>query len=229
MKQIIINNIRVDVIRKNIKNMHLVVYAPSGSVRISAPLRVRNDAIYLFAVSKLDWIKRHQRKFKNQQRILPSEYKDGESHYFQGRKYILRIKETEGSPRIDLKDKIYLDLFVKSGATLEYKKAVLNKWYRAGLKKALPEMIRHWEKKIGVKVNFFGVKQMKTKWGSCNISRKRIWINLELAKKSAEFLEYILVHEMVHLLERQHNKKFKSYMDHYLPNWKHLKDELNSC
>lgn len=227
MNQITLSNLSVDVVRKDIKNIHLAVYPPTGRVRIAAPLGVNDDAIRLFAISKLGWIKRHQRKFENQERISPREYKERESHYFQGRRYLLRIKETAGAGRVDLKSKIYLDLYVKSETSLEYKKTVLNEWYRTKLKEVLPEIIAHWEKKIGMRIDFWSVKQMKTKWGSCNIDQKRIWLNLELAKKPIQCLEYILVHEMVHLLERQHNDRFKLHMDYYLPNWKQLKNELN--
>ncbi len=227
MNQITISDITVDVIRKDIKNMHLAVYPPTGRVRIAAPLKVNEEAIRLFAISKLGWIKRHQRKFENQERISPREYKERESHYFQGKRYLLRIKNTNGAGRVDLKGKTYLDLYVKPESSFDYKKTVINEWYRSELKKILPEMIEHWEKKIDVKVDFCGVKQMKTKWGACNIEEKRIWINLELAKKPIHCLEYILVHEMVHLQERYHNDRFKSFMDYYLPNWKQLKDELN--
>ena len=227
MNQITVSNITVDVVRKDIKNMHLAVYPPTGRVRIAAPLRVNDDAIRLFAISKLGWIKRHQRKFENQERISPREYKERESHYFQGRRYLLRIKETDGVGYVDLKGKTYLDLYVRKNASFENKQRVINAWHRKELKTILPELIEHWEKKIGVEVNFWGVKQMKTKWGSCNIEKKRIWLNLELAKKPIHCIEYILVHEMIHLLERNHNDKFKNYMDNYLPNWKQIKDELN--
>ncbi len=142
MHQITISDITVDVIRKDIKNMHLAVYPPTGRVRIAAPLQVNEDAIRLFAISKLGWIKRHQRKFANQERISPREYKERESHYFQGKRYLLRIKDTDGAGHVDLKGKTYLDLYVKPESTLDYKKAVLNDWYRSELKKLLPEMIR---------------------------------------------------------------------------------------
>ena len=227
MNQITVSNITVDVVRKDIKNMHLAVYPPTGRVRIAAPKRVNDDAIRLFVISKLGWIKRHQKKFENQERILPREYKERESHYFQGRRYLLRIKETNGIGYVDLKGKTYLDLYVRNNASFENKQRVLSEWYRKELKIMLPELIEHWEKKIGVKVDIFGIKQMKTKWGSCNIEKNRIWLNLELAKKPIHCLEYILVHEMIHLLERNHNNRFKSYMDNYLPNWKQIKDELN--
>jgi predicted metal-dependent hydrolase len=227
MQQITISNMTVDVIRKDIKNMHLAVYPPTGRVRLAVPLNVHGDAIRLFAISKLGWIKRHQRRFENQERTSPKKYRERESHYFQGRRYLLRIKETKGAGKVDLKGKTYLDLLVKSDVSIEYKKNLLNEWYRAELKIILPEMIFNWEQKIGVKIDFCGIKQMKTKWGSCNIEKKRIWLNLELAKKPIHCLEFILVHELVHLLERNHNEKFKKHMDYYLPNWKKLRDELN--
>lgn len=228
MNQITVSNITVDVVRKDIKNMHLAVYPPTGRVRIAAPLRVNDDAIRLFAISKLGWIKRHQRKFKNQERISPREYKERESHYFQGNRYLLRIKETNGVGFVDLKGKTYLDLYVRENASFENKQRVINEWHRKELKNMLPGLIEHWEKKIGVKANFYGIRQMKTKWGSCSIEKKRIWLNLELAKKPIQCLEYILVHEMIHLLERNHNDRFKNYIDNYLPNWKHTKEELNT-
>ncbi len=227
MNQITVSNITLDVVRKDIKNMHLAVYPPTGRVRIAVPLRVNDEAIRLFAISKLAWIKRNQRKFENQERISPRVYKERESHYFQGRRYLLRIIETNGVGWVDLKGKTYLDLYVRNNTSLEYKQNILNEWYRKELKKMLPEMIDHWENKIGVKVNFCGVKKMKTKWGSCNIEKKRIWLNLELAKKPIQCLEYILVHEMLHLKERHHNDRFKALLDNHQPNWKQLKDELN--
>lgn len=227
MQQINIGNISVDVVRKDIKNMHLAVYPPTGRVRIAAPKLTKHEAIRLFAISKIGWIKRHQRKFQQQQRLSPREYKERESHYYQGRRYLLRVKETNGAGYVDLKGKTYLDLYVKPGSTNMYKRDVLNEWYREGLKQMLPEMVDHWGKKLGVEVAFCGIKQMKTKWGSCNTEKQRIWLNLELAKKPVLCLEYILVHEMMHLLERHHNNRFTALMDLHLPNWRKLKEELN--
>jgi predicted metal-dependent hydrolase len=228
MDRITIGNITVDVVRKDIKNMHLAVYPPTGRVRIAAPIRVNEEAIRLFVISRLGWIKRHQGKFRKQQRETPREYLERESHYFQGRRYLLRIKETTGAGYVDLKGKTYLDLYVKSDASAHYKRGIINEWYRSELKKIIPDMIRRWEKKLNVTVNDWGVKQMKTKWGSCNAEAKRIWLNLELAKKPVQCLEYIIVHEMVHLLERRHSDRFLSLMDAHLPNWRQLKKELNS-
>ena len=228
MEQITISNIKIDVVRKDIKNMHLAVYPPTGRVRIAAPLKVNEDTIRLFAISKLGWIKRNQRKFEGQQRIPQREYKQRESHYFQGRRYLLNIIETEGAPKVVCKNKKFIDLYIRPETPVEKRHELLTEWYRAELKKQIPTIIEKWEKILKVSVADWQVKQMKTKWGSCNIEKKRIWINLELAKKPEHCLEYIIVHEMMHLLERHHNDRFLYYMDTYLPTWRQLKNELNT-
>jgi predicted metal-dependent hydrolase len=227
MEQIIISNIKIDVVRKDIKNIHLAVYPPTGRVRIAAPLRINDDAIRLFAISKLGWIKRHQRKFEGQERISPREYKNRESHYFQGKRYLLNIIEEDKPPKVVLKNKTYIDLYVRPQTPADKRHEIMNEWYRSQLKKQIPELIEKWEKKLNVKVGEWQVKLMKTKWGSCNIEKKRIWINLELAKKPINCLEYLVVHEIVHLIERNHNDKFLYYMDKYLHDWKQIKTELN--
>ena len=227
MEHITISNIKIDVVRKDIKNIHLAVYPPTGRVRIAAPLKVNEDAIRLFAVAKLGWIKRNQRKFDGQQRISLREYKQRESHYFQGRRYLLTITETEGAAKVILKSKKYIELFVKPETPVEKRHEIMAEWYRVQLKKEIPVIIEKWEVILKVNVSDWQVKQMKTKWGSCNIEKKRIWVNLELAKKPEHCLEYIIVHEMVHLLERHHNERFLYYMDTYLPVWRQLKTELN--
>ena len=227
MEHITISNIKIDVVRKDIKNIHLAVYPPTGRVRIAAPLKVNEDAIRLFAVAKLGWIKRNQKKFEGQERISQREYKQRESHYFQGRRYLLNITETEGAPKVILKSKKFIELFVRPETTVEKRHEIMTEWYRVQLKKQSPAIIEKWEAILKVKVSDWQVKQMKTKWGSCNIEKKRIWINLELAKKPEHCLEYIIVHEMVHLLERHHNDRFLYYMDTYLPSWRQLKTELN--
>lgn len=223
----ITSNISVDVVRKDIKNMHLAVYPPTGRVRIAAPLNVNDEAVRLFAISKIAWIRKHQRNFVAQDRQSPREYKQRESHNFQGKRYLLRITEQEAPARVELKTKTYIDLFVRPNSTTEQKQIALNEWYRAELKKLIPELLDKWENKIGVKVSAWQVKQMKTKWGTCNIEEKRIWVNLELAKKPIHCLEYIIVHEMLHLLERHHNERFMALMDKYIPQWKFYKEELN--
>lgn len=227
MEQITISDITIDVVRKDIKNIHLAVYPPTGRVRIAAPLKTNEDTIRLFAVSKLGWIKRNQRKFEEQVRIPQREYKQRESHYFQGRRYLLNIIEGDYSPKVVLKTKKYIDLYIKEATPVEKRHEIINEWYRVELKKQIPPIIEKWEKLLNISVNDWQVKQMKTKWGTCNIEKKRIWINLELAKKPEQCLEYIIVHEMIHLLERHHNDRFLYFMDTFLPNWRQLKDELN--
>lgn len=227
MEQLIIRDITIDVVRKQIKHIHLAVYPPTGRVRIAAPLRVNNDAIRLFAISKLAWIRRHQRKFEGQERVSPREYKDRESHYFQGRRYLLKITEVDAPPKVVLRNKTHIDLYIRPNTPVSRHHEIMNEWYRCQLKEHIPRFIEKWQKKMNLDVREWQVKLMKTKWGSCNIEQRRIWLNLELAKKPIHCLEYIIVHEMVHLLERHHNDKFMAYMDKFLPHWKQLKDELN--
>ncbi len=227
MKQITVSNIKIDVVSKDIKNIHLGVYPPTGRVRIAAPLKMNEDAIRLFAISKLGWIKRNQRKYEGQERMAPREYKQRESHYFRGERYLLRVTEVEAAPKVFIKNKNYIDLYIRPGTTADKRREIMTEWYRAELKKQIPDIIEKWEGILNVKVNAWQVKQMKTKWGSCNIEKKRIWVNLELAKKPERCLEYILVHEMIHFLERHHKDKFLYYLDTYLPSWKRIRTELN--
>lgn len=227
MYQIKISDFTIDVVRKEIKNMHLSVYPPTGRVRIAVPLAVDDEVIKLFAISKLSWIKRHQRQFETQERQSPRVFLTRESHYFEGKRYLLRIIEHEATPKIELNNKTHIDLYVRPNTTIEQRQIILNEWYRKQLKTRIPSLIEKWEKIMDVQVNDWGVKQMKTKWGTCNIEAKRIWINLELAKKPLSCLEYIIVHEMIHLQERYHNDRFLSFMEQYLPQWRFYKEELN--
>lgn len=227
MKEITVNNIKVNVVRKNIKNIHLAVYPPSGRVRIAVPSRVKEESIRLHVISKLSWIKRQQKRFKEQERIPPREYKNRESHYFEGKRYLLNIIETDLQPKVVIRNKTYLDLYVRKNSSREKCNEILNEWYREQIKKRLPKLIEKWEKRTGIVANEYKVKQMKTKWGSCNISARRIWLNLELAKKPVICTEYIIVHELIHLLERHHNEKFRAYLDKFMPQWQAHKRELN--
>lgn len=227
MHQLEISDFIIDVVRKGIKNMHLSVYPPTGRVRIAAPLNIDDEAVRLFAISKLSWIKKNQRKFEKQERQSPRTFTERESHYFQGKRYLLRITEHEAPPKVVIKTKTHIDLFVRPDTSAEQRHSILNEWYRKQLKNQIPVLIDKWEKIIGVTVSEWGVKQMKTKWGTCNIEQKRIWVNLELAKKPINCLEYIIVHEMIHLLERHHNEYFLAYLDKYLSKWKVYKAELN--
>jgi len=227
MEKMIISDISIDIVRKDIKNIHLAVYPPAGRVRIAAPLNTNEDTIRLFAIKKLGWIKRQQSKFEGQDRISSREYINRESHYFQGRRYLLNVIEEETAPKVILRNKTYIDLYLRQETTVAKRHEIMNEWYRTELKKLIPDIIEKWGKRIDVNVSEWRVKHMKTKWGSCIIEKKRIWLNLELAKKPIQCLEYIIVHEMVHLLERHHNDKFLNYMDTFLPNWKQVRTELN--
>lgn len=228
MGTLTVEDIEIQLIKKNIKNLHLSVLPPDGSVRISAPKELNDEAIRLFVVSKLAWIKKQRAKFKRQERQPEREFVSGESHYFLGQRYLLNViytnKRRQGAA---IRNKTYLDLFVRENSGKEQRRKVMREWYRSELKVLIPPLIRKWEPQIEVKVESWGVKLMKTKWGSCNIAAKRIWLNLELAKKNPACLEYIVVHEMVHLLERLHNENFVAYMDKFLPNWRSIKAELN--
>jgi predicted metal-dependent hydrolase len=228
MDKITVGNIEIDLIRKNIKNIHLSVYPPEGRVRLAVPERMNDEAVRLFAVSKLAWITKQRKKFSEQDRQTVREFVSGESHYYFGTRYLLNVVETTGKQHIELRSNKYIDLYVRPESTVEKREKIMSDWYRQSLKKVIPDYIKKWEEIMGVTVNDWGVKLMKTKWGTCNVKDKRIWINLELAKKNPRCLEYIIVHEMVHLLERHHNKKYKAYMDKFLPNWKSIKNELNS-
>lgn len=227
MHQIIVNNIVIDVVRKDIKNLHLSVYPPSGRVRIATPTKVDDEAVRLFAISKMSWIKKNQAKYINQQRQPERKYVSGESHYFRGQRYLLNVITHTGYPKIAIRNKKFIDLYVKADYTQEQRENVMTNWYRKNLKEQIPALIEKWQKIIGVEVAQWEVKKMKTKWGTCNREAKRIWLNLELAKKPEHCLEYIIVHEMVHFLERNHTERFVAYMDKFMLQWSSIKDELN--
>ncbi|OGP66850.1 MAG: metal-dependent hydrolase [Deltaproteobacteria bacterium RBG_19FT_COMBO_43_11] len=226
MHQIKVANIKIDIVRKDIKNMHLAVYPPKGRVRIAVPLRVDEEALRFFVISKLPWIKNQQRKFSGQERETAREYISRESHYLFGQRYLLNVIENEGSNKIVL-HKRKIDLYTKKSTTALQRQSIMNEWYRRELKRIIPHLLAKWEKKTGVHASEWGVKLMKTKWGSCNREAKRIWLNLELAKKPITCLEYIIVHELVHLLERRHNDLFLHYMASFMPKWKSHREELN--
>lgn len=227
METLSISNLTIDIVRKDIKNMHLAVYPPNGRIRLSAPENADSEMMRLFAISKIGWIKKHIKNFEAQPRETPREYIAGESHYFQGKRYMLQVVERKGFNKVELKGTKNIILYVRPNISKEDKAHVLKEWYRAEMKKQIPDLISKWESIIGVKTNDWAIKQMRTKWGTCNIEAKRIWLNLELSKKPIICLEYIIVHELVHLLERNHNDKFVSYMNQFMPKWRMYKAELN--
>ena len=221
-----LDELAIDVVRKNIKNVHLSVYPPSGNVRISAPLWMNIDTIHVFAISKLDWIKKHQQKIRSQARESPREFIDRESHYLWGKRYLLELIEIDALPHLELQfDRMLLQ--VRPGADIQKKTAIVDNFYRHQIETAIPPLIAKWEKLMGLQVTSFTVRKMKTKWGSCTPSLGTIRFNLELAKKPAECLEYVVVHEMVHLLEASHNKRFVAFMDSFMPKWRFYQAELN--
>ena len=226
MEQLKLGNITVDVVQKNIKNVHLSVYPPTGRVRISAPNRMDLATIRVFVISKLSWIKKQQTRLRNQAREAQREYINRESHYFNGKRYLLKVTERDAAPKVVLRHSA-IELFVRPETDAVKKKSILDEWYRRKLKETVPSFIEKWEKKMNVQVNEFGIKKMKTRWGTCNCKAKRIWLNLELAKKPAECLEFIVVHEMAHLLERNHNDRFIALMTEFMPKWRFYKNELN--
>lgn len=224
--QIIVHHLTVDVVRKSIKNLHLGVYPPEGRVRVAVPLAVSDDAVRRAVIGKLGWIKRQQANFRGQPRQGKREMIDGESHYFQGQRYRLRIVESSATPKVVL-NKSRLELHVRSEATPEERERLLHRWYRASLKELVVPMLEKWQPVVGVQALHWGVRKMKTRWGSCNAEASRIWLNLELAKKPVPCLEYVLIHELVHLRERRHDDRFRALMDQAMPQWQTWREELN--
>ena len=222
-----IQELSVDVRHKQIKNLHLSVYPPDGQVRVSAPTYMSSESVRLAVINKLSWIRRQQRKYQAQERQSEREMVSGESHYYQGQRYLLNVVENQAPPEVHLRNSRELELKVRPGTDRDKREAILNEWYRARLKEQIPPMIKKWEAVVGVKVADWRVKRMKTRWGTCNVLDRRIWLNLELAKKPPTCLEYIIVHEMVHFLERHHNERFIGLMDQFMPKWRLYRDELN--
>lgn len=225
-KRFDLGGIPVDVVFKDIKNVHLSVYPPTGRVRIAAPNRMNLDTIRVFAISKLGWIKGQQKKLQGQERETPREYLDRESHYVWGQRYLLKVIEVDEAPSIELKHTRML-LRIHPNTRETKRQAIIEAWHRNQLREMVPSLISKWEPIIGVKVDRIFVQRMKTKWGSCNAASRNVRLNTDLAKKPRECLEYIVVHEMVHLLERTHNVRFLALMHRFMPNWQFQRELLN--
>ena len=226
MEIIKLGDINIEVTLKAIKNVHLSVYPPYGKVKVAAPSRMSIENIKIYTISKLGWIKEQQKKFKSQIRESKREYLTKESHYYLGKRYMLKITEINSAPSVILKHKT-IELYIRPQTSKLKMHLVLEDWYRSELKLIVQELITKWEKRMGVKSESFGIRKMKTKWGSCNTDAKSVLLNLELAKKPYQCIEYIVVHELVHLLERRHNDRFITLMNRFLPEWKQLKNDLN--
>ena len=223
-----VGGIKVEVVRKDIKNLHLGVYPPNGRVRVAVPLQIDDEAVRLAVVNKLSWLKKQIAAFDRQPRLSEAEAVSGESWYVFGQRYRLLVVETKGKSDVQKPGKTRLELHVPSRSSKDARLAVLDRWYRRQLRESADQLLAEWELKIGVQASSWGVKRMKTKWGSCNHETGRIWLNSELAKKPIECLEYIVVHELIHLLEPSHDDTFVKLMDKHLPNWQSLRDILNS-
>lgn len=222
-----IGSLSLQLNRKAIKNLHISVLPPDGRIRVSAPEQMTETAIRMAVVSRIPWIKKQQRDFAAQPRQSDRDMVSGECHYFWGKRHRLSVIERAGRHEVKVSGgKIHM--FVNSGTSVENRALVLAEFYRAQLKTQVEKLIPEWQQRMAVEVADWSVKKMKTKWGSCNVSAKRIWLNLELAKKPPECLEYILVHELVHLLERKHNERFRIYMDKFMPNWRERWNLLNN-
>ena len=203
------------------------VYPPNGRVRVAVPLRLDDDAVRLALISRLGWIRRQQAGFENQDRQSQREFVTGESHYFNDRRYRLDVIEHHGVPAVRLRNNTTMELRIGPDADREAREATVHRWYRRRLRDQLPALLARWEPEVGVTVSDVRIKKTKTRWGSCNADAGRIWMNLKLARKPASCLAYILVHEMVHFLERDHNDRFRELMDRAMPQWRLHRDELN--
>ena len=222
-----IRGIEVEIVRKDIKHLHLGVYPPEGRVRVAAPLRLDDDAVRLAVISRLAWIRRKRAEFQGQDRQSRREFVSGESHYFAGRRYRLDVIESTGPTGIRLRDKAWMEMRVRPTTGRDAREAMLYRWYRARLRERIPEMVAKWEPRIGVAVAEWRIRRMKTQWGTCNPEAGRIWLNSELAKKPVSCLEYVVVHEMIHLIERRHSERFRGVLDQVMPGWRLRLDELN--
>ncbi len=223
----IIGDFQVEISRKKIKNLYLKVSQLTKKIRVSAPFHISSKAVEHFVLSRAGWIKGQLAKKPIIHKEEELNFISGETHFYKGKPYQLEVISRSTPSRVELFEDHTILLQAREGISKEKKEKALNEWYRASLKEEIPKLIAKWEPMMQVKVKEFGVKRMKTRWGTCNIRAQRIWLSLELAKKSPECLEYVVVHEMVHLLERLHNKRFHAFMDRFLPDWRERKKELN--
>jgi predicted metal-dependent hydrolase len=221
-----LGSLAIDVVKKDIKNVHLSVYPPEGKVRISAPLRMSSENIRLFAISKLQWIRTQQGKIVNQEREAPREYLQRESHYLWGKRYLLDVVEADCPSRIEIRHRKIV-LQIRPASSAERRRELLEDWYRTQLRAAVQPLILKWERAMDVNVEKVFVRRMKTKWGSCSPSSASVRFNTDLAKKPPECLEYIVVHELAHLIEPTHNDRFTALLDRMMPNWRLYRQLLN--
>lgn len=225
--EIEVSGIPIEITRKKIKNLYLRVNRGTAKVKVSCPVYVSEKALNRFIDTRIDWIKTRQAKALLVLDKKDYKYVTGETHFFKGSPLMLEVFEEEGRPKLFLEEE-RLVLKTSKNSTTQQRQRVLDNWHRVYLKSEVPRLIKKWEPLMGVKVDDFGIRKMKTRWGTCNITSKRIWLSLELAKKTPKCLESVVVHEMVHLLERLHNKRFYMFMDQFFPEWRIYEKELNS-
>lgn len=221
-----IDDLQIDVVRKNIKHLYIRVYPPNGEVRIICPQQIDESTIRQFVTTKIDWIRKKQVKFQTQPRKPIRECVSGEIYYFKGDRYTINVIYHQAAPKVII-EQSDLNLYVRYGSISEQRSQIVRNWYRQQLKAELPSLITKWEQIIDVKVNDWGIKKMRTRWGTCNVQARRIWLNLELIKLPHHCLEYVVVHELVHLLERKHNQRFWGFMTKFMPHWRQYQSELN--
>jgi predicted metal-dependent hydrolase len=227
MKKIAVADILAEVEWKEIKNVHLTIYPPDARVHVSAPMNMTEESIRLFLITKLPWIKQRVSQVLEQNRQSPRTYVSGENHYYKGHRYRLKVINHKAAAKVELQGNEFIVMYVREKATEARRAEVLKEWYRAEFKAILPSLVTKWEAILGVKANKWDVKQMKTLWGSCNHRTRNIIFNLELIKKPLHCIEYIVVHELLHIKVRLHNEEYTALLNRHFPNWKQLKDELN--
>ncbi len=226
MKTITVSDISAQVEWKDIKNIHLTIYPPDARIHVSAPFMMTEESVRLFLITKMSWIKQRVLQIVGQNRQTPRKYVSGENHYYKGRRYRLRVVYSY-PPRVEIQGNEYIVLHTRPQTSEERRAEILKEWYRNELKDILPSLITKWEGILEVKVNRWQVKQMKTRWGSCNHKTHNVIFNLELIKKPFHCIEYIVVHELLHFKVRLHDEQYTNLLDRYLPNWRQIKDELN--
>jgi len=221
-----IGGLSIQVTKKDIKNVHLSVHPPDGRVTLVAPTATRLDVARAYVISKLSWIREQQRKLKNQARETPRQFIERESHYLWGRRYLMTVLYRDAKPCVTLDHK-RITLTVRPGSDARRRAEVIHEWHKSILHEVVPTLIKKWGPKLEVKVANYFLQRMKTKWGSCSSVTSGIRLNTELAKKPRECLEYIVVHEMLHLLEPTHNSRFVALMDQFMPKWQFYREVLN--
>jgi predicted metal-dependent hydrolase len=225
-EKIQLGEISITVTRKDIKNVHLTVHPPDGRVTLAAPTNTRLEVARAYAISKLMWIREQQRKLENQARETPRKFIERESHHVWGRRYLMTIDYREAKPSVALSNK-RICLFVRHGCSAEKRAEVMHGWHKSMLHEVVPQLIEKWERKLNVTVSAYFLQRMKTKWGSCNPAAGHIRLNTELVKKPKDLLEYVIVHEMAHLIEATHNDRFISILEEHYPSWREARAELN--